>query len=371
MGLKCGIVGLPNVGKSTLFNALTAGKAAAENYAFCTIDQNIGIAEIADSRLAQLAAIAQSEKSSPTAVEFVDIAGLVRGASQNAGLGNRFLSHIREAQGIAHVARCFVDGDIAHVEGRVRPREDIDIVNLELSLADLATVEKIIERNRRPAATGEREARAIVAVAEKIGAALAQGLPARAVELNEREAERARAFFLLTAKPVLYVANVDEDGIRRQSVGGRSRRNRARRRRAFGARLRAPRSRNCRHVPTPKNWSFCAIWGSPKPASGAWRGRRTRCSDCRFFSPPGAKRRAPLDFPPRHLRARGGGRHSHRFRQKIHPRRSRRLGGIPALRRRDRRARSRKNAARRRGLYRPRRRCDSFPRRRLARRDDV
>ena len=370
MGLKCGIVGLPNVGKSTLFNALTAGKAAAENYAFCTIDQNIGIAEIADSRLAQLAAIAQSEKIVPTAVEFVDIAGLVRGASQNAGLGNRFLSHIREAQGIAHVARCFVDGDIAHVEGRVRPREDIDIVNLELSLADLATVEKIIERNRRPAATGEREARAIVAVAEKIGAALAQGLPARAVELNEREAERARAFFFADREAGFVCRQCRRRRIRRQPVGGRSRRNRARRRRAVGARLRAPRSRDRRHVRRRKI-GVSARFGARRNRPRALGAGGARDAWIVGFFHRRAQRGARLDFPSRHLRARGGGRHSHRFRQKIHPRRSRRLGGISALRRRDRRARSRQNAARRRGLCRPRRRCDSFPRRRLARRDDA
>ena len=211
MTLKCGIVGLPNVGKSTLFNALTSGAAAAENYPFCTIDPNVGLAELRDSRLLRLAETVRAARVVPATVEFCDIAGLVRGASENAGLGNRFLSHIRETDGVAHVVRCFSDKDVSHVESRTDPAHDIEVINAELALADLATAEKVRARAAKAARIGDAEAKALAALCEKVIAHLDAGSPARTLDLSDAEKERARELFLLTMKPVLYVANVDED----------------------------------------------------------------------------------------------------------------------------------------------------------------
>ena len=210
MTLKCGIVGLPNVGKSTLFNALTSGAAAAENYPFCTIDPNVGLAELQDARLARLAETVRAAKVVPAAVEFCDIAGLVRGASENAGLGNRFLSHIRETDGVAHVVRCFADKDVSHVEERLDPAHDIAVVNAELALADLATAEKVRARAAKTARIGDAGAKALAAVCEKIIAHLDAGKPARTLDLSDDEKASAREMFLLTMKPAMYVANVDE-----------------------------------------------------------------------------------------------------------------------------------------------------------------
>ncbi len=212
MGIKCGIVGLPNVGKSTLFNALTAAGAAAENYPFCTIEPNIGIAELADTRLQQLAEVAQSAKIIPAPVEFVDIAGLIEGAAQNAGLGNRFLAHIRETDGIAHVVRCFESGDVLHISEHPNPADDIAIINTELALADLDTVEKARSRNTKIARAGDAAARALSAVCDKLAAHLGEGNMARTLQLSAEEEELAKTLFLLTAKPAIYVANVGEDG---------------------------------------------------------------------------------------------------------------------------------------------------------------
>jgi len=213
MSLKCGIVGLPNVGKSTLFNALTKAGIAAENYPFCTIEPNVGIVEVPDKRLSELAAIAQPQKVIPAVVEFVDIAGLVAGASKGEGLGNQFLANIRETDAIAHVVRCFEDTNVVHVAGKIDPVGDVETINTELALADLATVDRQIAKVEKVArAGGDKEAQRVFAVLSKVRVALNEAKRARTVDLYAEERALLNPFFLLTMKPTLYVANVAEHG---------------------------------------------------------------------------------------------------------------------------------------------------------------
>ena len=212
MSLKCGIVGLPNVGKSTLFNALTKAGIAAENYPFCTIEPNTGVVEVPDPRLQQLADIISPERVVPAIVEFVDIAGLVAGASTGEGLGNKFLAHIRETDATVNVVRCFDDDNVIHVAGRVDPISDIEVIQTELCLADLSTVEKALHRHTKTARSGDKDAIKLVGLLERCQAALNENIPVRALEFSKEEQPLVKSFTLITAKPAMFVGNVSEDG---------------------------------------------------------------------------------------------------------------------------------------------------------------
>ncbi len=370
MGFKCGIVGLPNVGKSTLFNALTqTAQAEAANYPFCTIEPNVGEVGVPDPRLDHLADIGKSAKIIPTRLTFVDIAGLVRGASKGEGLGNQFLSHIREVDAVAYVLRCFEDGDITHVENRIDPLADAEIVETELMLADLESLEKRLPSLEKKAKSGDKEAKALVGVIEKAPAAAARR-QARPHRQGDRRGEAASAALqLLTAKPVVYVCNVEEAvGRRRQRVLSQSRRARQGRRRRQRRHLgqdrggvRGPPAGRSRRVPR-----------RPRPR-GAGLNRLIRAGygllDLITYFTVGPKEARAWTVTRGTKAPAGGRRHPHRLREGLHPRRDHRLRRLRRAQRRSRRQGRRQDAPRRQGVRRAGRRRHALPLRELIRRN--
>ena len=321
MAIKCGIVGLPNVGKSTLFNALTAAEIAAENYPFCTIEPNVGVVPVPDPRLAALASIVSPQKLLPTTMEFVDIAGLVAGASKGEGLGNQFLANIRETNAIAHVVRCFENDDVTHVTGKIDPLDDIDTINTELALADLESVDKQLYKAERNAKANEKTAIAKRDVLRKVKAHLEDGNAVRTLDLDENEELMLRELQLLTAKPVMYIANVDESGFENNPHLDAVRKLAT----AEGAEVVpvcAAIEAEIALLDDADKSEFLADLGLDEPGlNRVIRGGYDLLGSADLLHGR-AERSASLDDEDWRDSAAGGGRNSHRLRKRFHPRRS-------------------------------------------------
>ena len=362
MGFKCGIVGLPNVGKSTLFNALTQTAAAqAANYPFCTIEPNVGDVAVPDERLETLAKIAGSAEIIPTRITFVDIAGLVRGASKGEGLGNQFLATIREVDAVAHVLRCFLDDDITHVEGRIDPLGDAEVVETELMLADLESLEKRVTPLEKKAKSGEKEAIAQLALMMKAVVLLREGKPARQAELTAEERGPFSQLGLMTAKPVLYVCNVEESAA---ATGNEYSKKVEAKAKAEGARavvISAKVEEEIAQLPNDERKDFLDSIGLTEPGLNRMIRTGYELLGLLTFFTVGPERNPRLDGDQGLTRAPGGRRDPYRFRAGLYSRRNHRLSRLCRRQGRSRRARRGQIPPGRQRLCRRRWRCDAFP----------